>query len=189
LNQVITGMRNLLTRLIGENVELHTELADDLKLVKTDPAQLQQVILNLVLNARDAMPDGGKVTLKTRNLQPVTPVGGDQSAWSIEVEVRDTGCGMDEETRARVFEPFFTTKKPGKGSGLGLATVHSIVENDGGTINLESDLGKGTRVVIRLPAAESEAQPTRVAGVLEVPAASAPGPSEKVEHQERRNQL
>jgi two-component system, cell cycle sensor histidine kinase and response regulator CckA len=151
LNDSIADVRRLLTRLIGENIELCTDLADDLKLVKIDPAEAQQIILNLVVNARDAMPDGGQITLRTRNRQASTEAQG-----CVELSVRDTGVGMDAETRARVFEPFFTTKKNGNGTGLGLATVHRIVKQQGGTIALESEMGAGTRITICLTQAESQ---------------------------------
>ncbi|MBZ5599832.1 MAG: PAS domain S-box protein [Acidobacteriia bacterium] len=161
MNQVVTGMRNLLSRLIGENIELVTELADDLWSVKMDPAQAQQIILNLALNARDAMPDGGRVTLHTRNCTNLCGEGEGQDRDAIpciELMVTDTGCGMDAETRSHLFEPFFTTKQTGQGNGLGLATVHSIVEQDGGTIAVESEVGEGTRVIIRLPRVKAESE-------------------------------
>jgi signal transduction histidine kinase len=147
-NEAIAGLHNLLTRLIGEDIELVTRLADDLGMVKIDPAHAQQIILNLLVNARDAMPDGGRVTLTTRNLRQLDPAAASQ----IELEVHDTGCGMDLATRARAFQPFFTTKKPGAGSGLGLATIASIVQQGEGTVTVESEPGKGARVVVRLPA-------------------------------------
>jgi two-component system, cell cycle sensor histidine kinase and response regulator CckA len=136
LNDAIVGLRSWLSRLIGENVELVTELANDLRMVRIDPAQLQQIILNLILNARDAMPGGGRITLSTRNCAP-SP-GSDREPGWVEFAVRDNGCGMDAETCSRVFEPFFTTKKVGKGTGLGLTTVYSIVKRKGGTIEIES---------------------------------------------------
>jgi len=154
-NDAIAGLSNLLARLIGEDIELVTHLADDLGMVRIDPAHAQQIILNLLLNARDAMPDGGRITLTTRNCGfAVSGPGCTQSATPahIEFEVSDTGCGMDAETRARVFQPFFTTKKPGIGNGLGLSTVSSIVQHNGGTIVLESEPEKGVRVIVRLPA-------------------------------------
>ena len=154
LNHVVSGMRNLLSRLIGENIEFVTELAGDLWSVKMDPAQAQQIVLNLVLNARDAMPDGGRINLQTRNCTEPNQSGDLQDGGlppSIELTVTDTGCGMDAETRSHLFEPFFTTKQAGRGNGLGLATVHSIVKQDGGTIEVESEVGQGTRVIIRLP--------------------------------------
>jgi signal transduction histidine kinase len=165
LNDVVSDVRNLLTRLIGENIELVAELADDLGLVKMDPAQVQQIILNLVLNARDAMPDGGRVTLNTRNCYGSQPGGTKQKqscdSW-VEFEVTDTGCGMDAETRSRLFEPFFTTKKPGHGNGLGLATVFRIVTHEGGRIAVESEPGRGTRVVVYLPRVGTESQPSHI---------------------------
>jgi two-component system cell cycle sensor histidine kinase/response regulator CckA len=165
LNDVVTDVRNLLTRLIGENIELVDELAEDVGLVRMDPAQVQQIILNLVLNARDAMPDGGRITLRTRNCDGPRPGHGapNQScdAW-VALAVSDTGCGMDAETRARLFEPFFTTKKPGQGNGLGLATVYRIVTHDGGRIEVESEIGRGTRVVVYLPRVQVESKPANV---------------------------
>jgi two-component system, cell cycle sensor histidine kinase and response regulator CckA len=154
-NEAIAGLRYLLERLIGEDIELITHLSDDLGMVKIDPAHSQQIIMNLLLNARDAMPDGGRITLITRNYRPaVTDLGPAESdsLMYVEFEVSDSGCGMDEETRARAFQPFFTTKKPGAGSGLGLATVSSIVQECGGTVVVQSEPGKGTRVIVRLPA-------------------------------------
>lgn len=161
-NDVILDTRDLLVRLIGENLKLVTELATDLGAVKMDPAQARQIVLNLVLNARDAMPDGGRVTLTTRNgNDPVMSVEGRRSTGSswIDFEVCDTGCGMDADRRSRVFEPFFTTKKPGKGSGLGLTTVQDIVRQSGGSIEVESEPGKGTRVIVHLPRVEAETKP------------------------------
>ena len=143
LNSTIRGMRNLLSRLIGEDIEIVTELCDELRPVRMDPAQAQQIVLNLVLNARDAMPEGGKIIVATRN-RPEEP-------GYVELKVTDTGCGMDSETRSHLFEPFFTTKGPGRGNGLGLATVHSIVKQDGGSIDVESSVGRGTQVTICLP--------------------------------------
>jgi signal transduction histidine kinase len=165
LNDVVSDVRNLLTRLIGENIELVDELAGDLGLVRMDPAQVQQIILNLVLNARDAMPDGGRITLRTRNCDGRRP--GHEAhnqfcdAW-VALAVNDMGCGMDAETRTRLFEPFFTTKKPGQGNGLGLATVYRIVTHDGGRIEVESEIGRGTRVVVYLPRVQVESKPVNV---------------------------
>jgi two-component system, cell cycle sensor histidine kinase and response regulator CckA len=152
LNDAVLGLRNWLSRLIGENVELVTELANDLRRIRTDPAQLQQIILNLILNARDAMPDGGRIKLSTRNC---ASLGNESQPGFVEFEVRDEGCGMDAETCSRAFEPFFTTKKIGKGTGLGLSTVHGIVKRQGGTIEIESEPGRGTGVIVRLPAADA----------------------------------
>src|SRR5271165_251289 len=161
LNDVFSEVHNLLTRLIGENIELVADLAADLGLVKMDPAQVQQIILNLVLNARDAMPDGGRVTLTTRNSDGPGPRRNElkqpADSW-ITLTVSDTGCGMDAETRSRLFEPFFTTKKPGRGNGLGLATVHRIVTHEGGTIEVESKKEEGTRVRVHLPRVGPDSQ-------------------------------
>jgi two-component system, cell cycle sensor histidine kinase and response regulator CckA len=156
-NEVISGTRGLLTRLIGENIELVTSLADDLGRVRMDPAQAQQVILNLALNARDAMPEGGRITLATRNCADRLanpPAQKPGLTPCVEFTVTDAGCGMGAETRSRLFEPFFTTKRPGQGNGLGLVTVHNIVKQDGGTIEVESEPGRGTRVFVRLPRVE-----------------------------------
>lgn len=180
LNNVVSQMRTLLSRLIGENIELVAKLSEDLGLVKMDPAQVQQIILNLVLNARDAMPDGGRITLNTRNCEG-TRSGRDAhnqfcDSW-VALSVTDTGCGMDAETRARLFEPFFTTKKPGQGNGLGLATVYRIVTHEGGRIEVESQTGRGTRVGVYLPRVVDEQKP------LTVPEAAniiTPVPSQKI---------
>ena len=157
LNDVIAGLRNLLARLIGENIQLSTDLAQDLERVKINSAQARQIVLNLALNARDAMPDGGQLRLMTRNSDDAP--GADQKARPIcvEFEVRDTGIGIDAQTRTRIFEPFFTTKTPGKGTGLGLATVLSIVRQHHGTVEIESEPGKGTNVKVRLPSQECQA--------------------------------
>ena len=157
LNHVIAGMHELLARLIGENIELRMDLAESLGQVQIDPGQAQQIILNLVLNSRDAMPSGGRITLQTRNgvaLLPAPSNNKPRRAPCIELTVTDTGMGMDEETRSRVLELFFTTKR--HGSGLGLSTVHQIVEQHGGTVTLQSAPGRGTRVIIRLPRLEDE---------------------------------
>jgi signal transduction histidine kinase len=155
-NQAVSDMRNLLGRLVGENIELVTDLAEDLNFVKTDPARAHQIILNLVLNARDAMPDGGRVTLSTRKVfnPALSPAGNEGGAVSyIEFAVNDTGLGMDEETRSHLFEPFFTTKMRGRGNGLGLATVKDLIQQLGGSIEVESAPDQGTRVVVHLPCA------------------------------------
>ena len=154
LNDAVRGIQDLLIRLIGENIVLSTALAADLGEVKMDPAQVQQILLNLVLNARDAMPDGGRITVSTRNGTGPCPIGGaseSQNGQWVELTVTDTGDGMDAETLERAFEPFFTTKSPGRGNGLGLATARRLVQQEGGTIMAESEPGKGTRVSMRLP--------------------------------------
>ena len=146
-NDTIVGLKSFLQRLIGENIELTAELDPQLEPIQMDPSQMQQTILNLVLNARDAMPDGGKIVLATSNCKN----NGAARASTVEFSVSDSGCGMDDETRAHIFEPFFSTKGPGRGNGLGLATVHNIVAQHGGTIQVESVPDHGTRVVVRLP--------------------------------------
>jgi two-component system cell cycle sensor histidine kinase/response regulator CckA len=159
-NEVIAGSRNFIARMLGEKIELITLLADDIGYVKMDPAQLRQIILNLVLNARDAMPQGGRVTLDTRNSINWLPDPGDprpRRAPCIEFTVTDTGRGMDAETRSHLFELYFTTKSPGHGNGLGLATVNTIVTQHGGFLQVESKLGSGTRVTICLPRVASSA--------------------------------
>jgi len=162
-NEVVEGMRDLLARLIGENIELATDLASGLHRVQMDAAEAQQIVLNLVLNARDAMPDGGRILLATRNCAP-RPAGdfpqGPSPIGGIEFEVTDTGCGMDEHIRTSMFEPFFTTKQAGQGNGVGLATVKGIVDHYGGSIAVASEPGKGTQIRIGLPAAQAETPPS-----------------------------
>ncbi|MCL4215111.1 MAG: response regulator [Gemmatimonadales bacterium] len=143
LNEIVSETRSMLQRVIGEGVRLATDLDATLPPVEGDPGQLSQVILNLVLNARDAMPKGGEILVRTHA----------RPGWSV-LEVVDTGEGMDEATRARIFEPFFTTKKVGKGTGLGLATVYGIVTALGGSIDVRSAPGQGSTFSIRLPARE-----------------------------------
>jgi PAS domain S-box-containing protein len=153
LNQTILSTRNLLSRLIGENIELNVQLQEGLGNVKMDPAQVQQILFNLVLNARDAIADSGQITVKTSccELQPPKSAIPPIMIPGVMLEVRDTGCGMSEETRSHLFEPFFTTKTPGRGNGLGLATVYSIVKNSGGSIHVDSKPGIGTCFRVMLP--------------------------------------
>jgi two-component system, cell cycle sensor histidine kinase and response regulator CckA len=170
-NEVVGNMQGLLARLAGESIELTAKLGDSLHLVEIDLAGSQQIILNLVLNARDAMPEGGQISLSTRNCVPGPPAGesrrGGTEDW-VEFEVADTGCGMDEEVQAHIFEPFFTTKKVGQGIGLGLATVRTIVKQYHGTIKVESQPGQGTRITVGfpgLPAGEENNFPLRGASL------------------------
>jgi len=163
INEIVASTENLLQRLIGEQIELVTALDSGAGRVLADPAQLRQILLNLVLNARDAMPQGGKIRLVTRAAEFPSEFPGEVSSNSepgsarraVSLTVKDNGCGMDAETRARLFEPFFTTKKPGEGTGLGLATVQRIVSEAGGMIVVESEPGRGTCIAVFLPAIES----------------------------------
>jgi PAS domain S-box-containing protein len=157
LNDIVRGMQNLLTKLIGEHIECIPKLEETAGRVKLDRAQAQQIVLNLVLNARDAMPKGGRVMVETAGgwLNRAAVDGSDGAEVpAVVLIVSDNGCGMDEVTKARLFEPFFTTKDPGRGSGLGLTTVHSIVTKAGGVIEIESQPGEGTRIVVRFPRLE-----------------------------------
>ncbi len=155
LNVIVTGMEKMLTRLIGEDIHLATSCQPGLGLVKADPGQIEQVIMNLVVNARDAMPHGGKLTLHTTNVdldandasrqEDVTP------GPYVMLAVTDTGFGMTGETLKHIFEPFFTTKEKGQGSGLGLAMVYGIVKQSEGHIEVHSEVGRGTTFKIHLP--------------------------------------
>jgi two-component system, cell cycle sensor histidine kinase and response regulator CckA len=152
INQIVASTENLLRRLTGEQIQLVTVLDSGAGLVLADPAQLRQILLNLVLNARDAMPQGGKIGLITRATEFPGEVGPGSARRAVSLTVKDNGCGMDAETRARLFEPFFTTKNPGQGTGLGLAMVQRIVSEAGGTIEVESEPGRGTSIAVFFPA-------------------------------------
>jgi signal transduction histidine kinase len=157
LNAIVRDVGEMLPRLIGGRIAVVTDLAPDLECVSANPGQLQQVIMNLAVNARDAMPGGGTLLIETRNTDP--PPGEPAGRW-VRLTVADTGHGMDEATRARMFEPFFTTKEVGKGTGLGLATVYAIVQNGAGTVDVDSSPGKGTRFSIHLPRAGGASVPS-----------------------------
>jgi len=155
LNAVVTNMGQMLRRLVGDNVELSTDLSTSLSRVKADPGQIEQVIVNLAINARDAMPDGGRITLATADadLSPAYAVAHPEvrPGPHVLLSVADTGHGMDDETQAHLFEPFFTTKDRGKGTGLGLATVYGIVQQSGGHIRVNSAADSGSTFLIYLP--------------------------------------
>jgi two-component system cell cycle sensor histidine kinase/response regulator CckA len=155
LDQIVSGLEKMLRRLIGEDIELVTPRANDLGKIVIDPGQMEQVILNLVVNARDAMPDGGMLTIQTSNVEldvtQAAELPGLGVGAHVLLTVSDTGIGMDEATQVRIFEPFFTTKGPGQGTGLGLATVYGIVKNSGGVIETKSKLGYGATFRIYFP--------------------------------------
>lgn len=158
LNEVVEGVEKMLRRLIGENIELQSSLSDEPGKVKADPGQLEQVIINLAVNARDAMPDGGRLTIETSAVEEteIRLIPELEPGKYVMLAVKDTGTGMDEHTRAHIFEPFFTTKAPGEGTGLGLATVYGIVKQSGGTIIVESEPDAGATFKIFLPVAAEE---------------------------------
>jgi PAS domain S-box-containing protein len=184
LNEVVADVHQMLRRLIGEDIEMVTLPNPAVGRVKADPGQIEQVLLNLAINARDAMPEGGRLTIAIGQGSGVrgqgSGVGSDRSSvapgpwpstpdpWLL-LEVSDTGCGMDAETQARIFEPFFTTKEPGKGTGLGLAIVYAIIDQAGGQIQVDSAPGQGTTFRIYLPQTEEEKEPEPAAEALAAP--------------------
>jgi CheY-like chemotaxis protein len=171
LGQAIVTTEKMLRRLLGADMDLTVALASGLWNVKVDPSQIEQILMNLAVNARDAMPRGGNLTIETANVtldEDDALAHGDVQAGSyVMLAVSDTGIGMDRETLSRVFEPFFTTKEPGKGTGLGLATVFGIVRQSGGHICVDSELGKGAVFKIYFP---------RVSGTADVRASQRPAP-------------
>jgi len=170
VNVIVADMERLLRPLIGENIELHTRLAADLGRTRADAGQIEQVIMNLVVNSKDALPKGGKITIQTANAN----LGHDelrreysyiQPGPYVMLSVSDTGQGMDKETQARIFEPFFTTKEKGKGTGLGLSTVYGIIKQSGGYVLVQSEPNQGTTFRIYLPRVEDAAEPLSPARV------------------------
>jgi CheY-like chemotaxis protein/two-component sensor histidine kinase len=163
LNQLVGNVTRVLQPLLGEAIELVTRLSPSLARVSANPHRIGQVIMNLVVNARDAMPSGGRLTIETSNV-----------GQTVMLAVGDTGSGMDDETRARLFEPYFTTKEPGRGSGLGLATVYDVVTQCGGQISVTSDAGAGSTFKIYLPRVPETAAPAETSAAPAIPAAPAP---------------
>jgi two-component system, cell cycle sensor histidine kinase and response regulator CckA len=155
LNDVVTSLHKLMSRLVGEDIPIDIRPARDLWGVRADPGQIEQVLMNLAANSRDAMPEGGSLTISTENTVVAEEDTHDRPGLRpgdyVTLIVADTGLGVPEDVRPHIFEPFFTTKALGKGTGLGLATVYGIVKQNGGGIYLESEDGKGTRFVIYLP--------------------------------------
>jgi two-component system, cell cycle sensor histidine kinase and response regulator CckA len=154
LNSLLDGVRDVLRRMTGEDVELIFDLSDAQCRTRADSTQVQQVIFNLVVNSRQAMPEGGRIVIRTREISADTAEGNRRNGWA-ELTVSDDGVGMDRATLSRAFEPFFTTKPTGKGTGLGLSTVQTIVAQYGGSVSIDSQPGYGTTVTVLLPRAES----------------------------------
>ena len=167
LNLIILDLEKMLRRLIGEDISLRVQLSKHPALIKADPGQVEQVILNLVVNARDAIESGGRIAIESSHVELSEP--GQRARANVLLSVKDSGQGMDEETRARIFEPFFTTKERGRGTGLGLATVYGIVQQSGGTIAVNSVPGLGSTFKVYLPATReqpSEQPPPRVPSIV-----------------------
>jgi signal transduction histidine kinase len=155
-SDVITGMQNFLTRMLGESIELVIEIDPGVALVSLSQTSMRQIALNLLLNARDAMPAGGRILVAVRNCADCVDTPAELLHGYVEFSVSDRGCGMDADTRDHLFDAFFTTKGPGHGFGLGLAKVQRIVTEAGGSLEVQSEPGQGTRVFVRLPQAFPE---------------------------------
>lgn len=184
INETLTDTKNMLWHLIGEDIEIVTNLSPALMTVEVDPAQIQQVVMNLAVNARDAMPEGGRLTLETRNVdldKAHTSHHSDIKPGSyVMLSMSDTGCGIDEETLAHIFDPFFTTKEEGKGTGLGLASVYGIVKQSSGFIRVKSEQGHGTTFRIYLPVARELVQTMPESAVHIEPSPKSLGGSETI---------
>ncbi len=178
INEVVKDIRRMLSRMLGEDITIEVDLASELACVEADPGQLEQVLLNLAVNARDAMPDGGRIRFSTRNIEidedMASTFDGLEPGNHVLLSIEDNGVGMDVATQSQVFEPFFSTKERDKGSGLGLSTVYGIVKQSGGDITLRSRVGRGTRIDVYLPwalegipATEPDPTPTVVPGGVE----------------------
>uniref|UniRef100_A0A7C4MLW1 histidine kinase n=1 Tax=Desulfatirhabdium butyrativorans TaxID=340467 RepID=A0A7C4MLW1_9BACT len=157
LNRAVRNMQKMLRRLLRENITIELFLADAVHPIHADINQIEQVVMNLCVNAGDAMPEGGTLTILTRNIDGETAMDMPEAGVSKQMvclSVRDTGCGMDEETRKRIFEPFFTNKQKGKGTGLGLSTVYGIVRQHGGWIDVHSTPGAGSQFDVYFPKSE-----------------------------------
>lgn len=165
LNEVVDRMNKLLKRLIGEDIDLATRLRPDLHPVEFDPGQIEQIVMNLAVNARDAMPNGGRLTIETANVELDEEYArqhpDSHAGPHVMIAITDSGSGMTPEVKARIFDPFFTTKALGQGTGLGLSTVYGIVKQSGGNIWVYSEVGHGTTFKIYLPSAEGRAIPAR----------------------------
>lgn len=149
-NEIVRNVEKMLQRIIGTGIELRCELADRLPTIRVDPGQFESSLMNLAINARDAMPQGGILKIQTS----LSSLVGNSERRQVKISISDTGEGMDEQTRERIFEPFFTTKGPGEGTGLGLSTVFGFVEQSSGTIRVESSPGQGARFELAFPVTE-----------------------------------
>jgi two-component system, cell cycle sensor histidine kinase and response regulator CckA len=163
INEIVNGVSRMARRLIGTDVQLRLDLSRSVSKLLADPAQVEQVLLNLIVNARDAMPSGGQITVQTANARleagsPEVVQAGIAPGDFVMLAVTDDGIGMDQATQARIFEPFFTTKETGRGTGLGLATVYGIIRQTGGAIAVTSDRGRGACFRVYLPAVTGESQ-------------------------------
>jgi CheY-like chemotaxis protein len=172
VNEVVENNAKILSRVIGEDIQFVTTLDRGLRAIRSDPGQIEQILMNLAVNARDAMPQGGKLTIETRNVHLDDTYAEnhavDGAGDYIMIAVTDTGCGMDAETQAQIFEPFFTTKEVGKGTGLGLSIVYGIVKQNKGNIWVYSEPGKGTTFKVYFPQVEERASVAAKSGPLKL---------------------